>query len=51
MEEKERKQNTQSPHSSKSPAAKSEKGHTTHVQGKEEGKNKVDGSLLENVKA
>jgi molecular chaperone GrpE len=51
MEEKEKKQNTQSPHSSKSPASKTEKGHATHVPVKEEGKSKIDASLLENAKA
>lgn len=51
MEEKEKKQNTQSPHSGKLPASKTEKGHATHVPVKEEGKNKVDASLLENAKA
>jgi molecular chaperone GrpE len=51
MEEKEKKQNNQSPHSSKSPAAKSEKGHAAHVPVKEEGKNKVDASLFETAKA
>jgi len=51
MEEKEKKQNTQPGHNSKSTAAKPEKGHAAHIPVKEDGKNKADAGQLEKTKA
>ncbi len=51
MEEKEKKQNTQSAHNTKPTAAKTEKGHAIHAPVKEEVKSKVDAGLLEKAKA
>jgi molecular chaperone GrpE len=51
MEDQEKYQNTQSAHSAKQSAARTERGYASHNPVKEDGKPKVDAGQLENTKA